>query len=109
MRGPGDCGATEDGDSHERGFAASPSGGGAEEDHGQVEAPRDERQGDAGILDPGGSGFNERPGAAGDDSERDENESEAHGIGDEVVKCAERRKPAEELDGFFLLERAFLD
>src|SRR5579864_1451630 len=109
MSGPGDCRAAQDGDSHERGFAATPPGGGAEEDHGQIKAPGDEREGDARVLDPGGSGFDERPGAARHHSEGDEDESEAHGIGDEIVERAEWGQAAEELDGFLLLERTLLD
>src|ERR1700678_1014171 len=97
MRGPGESRATQDRYGHEGGFAASPSGGLAEKDHGEIEAPGDERKCDAWIADPGGAGVDERPGAARDNSERDKDEAEAHGVGDEIVECRQRRKAPEKL------------
>ena len=84
-------GEAEHRDRHDGGLAAAPSGGGAQEDQRQVDAPGEERNGDLRLADPVGLQFDEGPGAAGDHGQRDEHEAERHGFGDQVVERAQRR------------------
>src|SRR5580704_5616928 len=116
VRGPSEPGAGEYGDGHQCGFAAPPTGGLAEEDHGEIEAPGDEGERDARVANPGSARVDEGPRAARDDAQRDEDETEAHGVGDHVVERGERRQALKELrdifgqiEGLFSLELAFLD
>ena len=85
---------------HDRGFAAAPSGGDAQEHHGQIDAPGEERDGDFRLADPVGLQFDEGPGAAGDHGQRDQHEAERHGFGDQFVQRAERRQAVVELARF---------
>src|ERR1700733_12584666 len=81
VRGPGESGAAEHRHGHQRGLAASPSGGLAKEDHGEIKTPGDEGERDARIANPSCTRVDERPGAARDNAERDDTEPGAHGVG----------------------------
>src|SRR6266705_869385 len=90
---------TESGNRQEGSLSATPSGGDAQADHDQTDSPGDKRNTDSRIGDPPRPGFDERPGAAGDGGERDQDEPGGHEARDQLIERGQRREPVIRLPG----------